>query len=264
MTDPTPVLFLAWQDVDSRRWFPVGRLRRLPDQRYEFVYVRGYEMARDTAGMSSILGFPDTSKRYLSDDLFPHFQNRIMPRSRGDYPLYIDRLGLTEQSLDPLEILARSGGHKVTDSYCLFPQPAVLVSPAGGRRYSLCFFVHGMAYVQPEARERAMRAKPGEKLFLMKDFQNPADPDAFMIRTDDNHLLGWVPRLYCADLRELHRREQCIDATVEHVNPAPTPSWLVLMCRVEAPWPEGFHALSAPAYEPLAESARHADAVQSG
>ncbi|WP_170319402.1 HIRAN domain-containing protein [Polyangium spumosum] len=208
--------------------------------------------------MSPIIGFPDTSKRYVSADLFPIFKNRIMSRSRGDYPVYIERLGLTDPSPDPLLILARSEGHKVTDSYYLFPQPTEVVSPSGERRYSLSFFVHGMKYVREEARARAMSAPLHEKLFLLSDLQNPADPAAMMIRTSDNHLLGWVPRYYCSDLQELWRRTSAIELTVEHVNPAPTPSWLVLMCRVEAPWPEGFHALSAPEYEPLAESARDA------
>ena len=91
-----------------------------------------------------------------------------------------------------------------------------------------------------------------EKLFSLADFQDPADLDALAIRTHENHLLGWVPRVYCADLHELRRRGQEIDLTVEHVNPGAAPSWSGVMCRVEAPWPEGYPALSAPEYEPLA------------
>jgi hypothetical protein len=258
MTDSIPVLYLAWQEAVSRRWFPVGRLQRLPDDGYEFVYIRGYDAARAEAGMSPIIGFPDPSRRYLSEALFPHFQNRVMPRSREDYPVYIERLGFREEPRDPLEVLARSGGRKVTDSFSfsLFPEPSKFTSPGGELRYAVGFFVHGMRYMQPSAPERALRAEPGERLFLMSDFQNPADPDAIMIRTEDNHLLGWVPRYYCADIHDLRRRGQVIDVTVKHVNPASTPSWLGVMCRIEAPWPEGFRALSAPEYEPLADVAR--------
>jgi HIRAN domain len=257
MIDLIPTLYLAWQDVASRRWFSVGRLRKLADQRYEFVYLRGYLEAHAQAGMSPILGFPDPETRYVSDALFPHFQNRVMPRSREDYPVYIERLGFHEPPRDPLEILARSGGRKVTDSftYYLFPEPAAILSPEGQRRYKVCFFIHGMRYMQQAAQERAGGAKLHEKLFLMSDFQNPADPEAMAIRTKDNHLLGYVPRVYCADLHELHRAEQPIELTVEHVNSAATPSWAGVMCRVEAPWPERFRALAAPEYEPLAVEA---------
>lgn len=253
MTDSIPVLYLAWQDAVSRRWFPVGRLQKLTDQRYEFVYLRGYLEAHAQAGMSPILGFPDPETRYVSDALFPHFQNRVMPRSREDYPVYIERLGFHEPPRDPLEILARSGGRKVTDSfaYYLFPEPAMILSPEGARRYAVCFFIHSMRYVQPAAQARAGSAKLREKLFLMSDFQNPVDPEALAIRTDDNHFLGYVPRFYCADLHELRRRGQGVELTVEHVNPGATPSWAGVMCRVEAPWPEGFRALSAAEYEPL-------------
>ena len=256
MNDSITVLYLAWQDAASRRWFPVGRLRKLPDQRYEFGYLRGYSEARTQAGMSPILGFPEPTTRYVSDALFPHFQNRVMPRSREDYPVYLERLGFREPPRDPLEILARSGGRKVTDSfaYYLFPEPAAITTPEGDRRYAVCFFIHGMRYAQPAAQERAARATLHEKLYLMADFQNPADPDAFAIRTHENHLLGWVPRVYCADLLELRRRGQAINLTVEHVNPGAAPSWAGVMCRIEAPWPEGFRALAAPEYEPLAEA----------
>lgn len=255
MTDSIPVLYLAWQDAASRRWFPVGRLQKLADQRYEFVYLRGYLEAHKQASMSPILGFPEPETRYVSDALFPHFQNRVMPRSREDYPVYIERLGFQEPPRDPLEILARSGGRKVTDSfaYSLFPEPAAILSPEGGRRYKVCFFIHGMRYMQAAAQTRAASAKLREKLFLLSDFQNVADPEALAIRTEDNHLLGYVPRIYCADLHELRRQRQMIELTVEHINPAATPSWVGVMCRVEAPWPEGFRALSAPEYEPLDE-----------
>jgi hypothetical protein len=249
-----PVLYLAWQDATSRRWFPVGRVRRLPDRGYEFVYVRGFDEAREKAGMLPIIGFPDPSLRYLSDTLFPHFQNRIMPRSREDYPVYIENLGFSEPPSEPLAILARSGGRKVTDSFSfsLFPEPAEVVMSDGECRYAVCFFIHGMRYAQPAARARGMGASRGERLLLMADFQNSADTDAFMLRTDDNHLLGWVPRFYCADIQELHRREQPIKATVEHVNAPSTPSWLGVMCRIEAPWPTGFRTLRGPEYEVLA------------
>lgn len=258
MTDPTPVLYLGWQDVVSRRWFVVGRLRRLPDGMYEFVYLRGYEVAQREAGMQPILGFGESAQRYLSDALFPHFQNRVMPRSREDYPVYIERLGFREEPRDPLEILARSGGRKPTDSFTfqLFPAPDKVVTPGEAPRCVLSFFIHGLRYARPEARERLLQANVGEKLFLLSDWQNPFDPDAIMLRTtEDNHLLGWVPRFHCADIEQLRRLGQPISVTVAHVNPASTPAWLGVLCRIESPWPEGFAPLSTPEYEPLAGAA---------
>ena len=88
----------------------------------------------------------------------------------------------------------------------------------------------------------------------MADFQSPAEPEAFAIRTHDNHLVGWVPRVYCADLHQLRRRGQAINLTVEHVNPSAALAGGGVMCRIEAPCPEGFRTLSAPEYEPLAEA----------
>ena len=110
------------------------------------------------------------------------------------------------------------------------------------------------ALYEPPDAAHPMTTRGAFALALMADFQNQADPDAFAIRTHENHLLGWVPRVYCADLLELRRRGQAINLTVEHVNPGAAPSWAGVMCRIEAPWPEGFRALAAPEYEPLAEA----------
>src|SRR4051812_47913042 len=90
-----PVIYLAWQDtVKTRRWFPVGRLRQVEDGQYEFVYSRGFEEARQFAGMQPILGFPEENRCYLSASLLPLFQNRLMSPSREEYRAYIERLGL--------------------------------------------------------------------------------------------------------------------------------------------------------------------------
>ena len=55
------------------------------------------------------------------------------------------------------------------------------------------------------AADRAAALRPGERLFLMPDFQNPEDPHAVALRTEDKVLLGYVPRYYCADMEVLQR-----------------------------------------------------------
>ena len=116
-------LFIAWQDDASRRWRPVGRLREMSDELYEFVYTRGFIEAQ-RAGMRPFVGFDDALTRYVSDELFPLFRNRIMSRSRSDYPAYVQRLGLAEDTL-PMMILARSEGRRNTDPFVLFPEPSL-------------------------------------------------------------------------------------------------------------------------------------------
>jgi hypothetical protein len=247
------VLYVAWQDENTRRWFTVGRLQRLPEGQYEFVYVKGYDDARRIAGMEPILGFKEIDQRYLSERLFPQFQNRIMSPTREDYEEYLRRLGFDSVPKEPLEILARSEGHRVTDSLQMIPSARCVPDELGQATYSLRFFVHGMRHVRPEVQE--LDFKPGTRLFLMWDFQNAHDRAAITLRTEENHLVGWVPRYYCADIHSLREKRAPIDVTVERMNPSPVPSWLRVLCHVRATWPEGFRAFAGQEFEPIPDGA---------
>src|SRR5260370_34668297 len=129
-----PIIYLRWQDRHTRRWFVVGRLR-LVNSSYEFVYTKGYQEAQQVAGMQPISGFPDPLRRYLSESLFPIFQNRLMSQSREEYSGQLKRLGLQHHTNDPLLILARSRGGKVTDPFDVIPAPMELISE-GTRTYT--------------------------------------------------------------------------------------------------------------------------------
>jgi hypothetical protein len=255
MDGRTPSLYLAWQDTgETRRWFPVGRLRRLPDGLYEFVYIRGYQDAQRLAGMQPLLDFTDIHERYLSGSLFPHFQRRLMWPGREEYEAYIERLGLSDTPHEPLMVLARSGGHRGIDSFEVFEGPVALEGPRRQVHYLIRFFIHGMKFVRPEAQPQSLEGRGHEPLFLMWDWQNIQDPSAIMIRTEDNQLLGWVPRYYCADILSLMRRRAPIEVTIERVNLPSTPAWQRVLCRFSARWPRGFKALASPQYEPLVET----------
>ncbi|MEO1378161.1 MAG: DNA-binding protein, partial [Cyanobacteria bacterium J06635_10] len=108
-------LFLAWQDPNTRKWFPIGRLT-YDGEEYQFLYVRGAIEAQAECGFNSLYSFPKFYKVYKSKIIFPLFSNRIMRRSRPDYKNYIERLNIPENEDEPINILARSGGKKATDT----------------------------------------------------------------------------------------------------------------------------------------------------
>jgi hypothetical protein len=246
------ILFLAWQDPQTRRWFTVGRLRRMDTGDYEFVYVEGFNSARSVAGMEPLVGFVEPHLRYLSDRLFPLFQNRIMSPGRDEYRAYIQRLGFETAPTDPLEILARSEGHRTTDTLQVFPAPTL----RRVENQSICsfeFFIHGMRYAQPDAQK--VELEPGTTLFPMWDFQNVSDPNALTLRTSTNLLLGWVPRFYCTDILKLRAYDQKMELTVARMNQAPVPSWFRILCRLEAHCPEGFQPFSGEEFQPIAPQA---------
>jgi len=176
----------------------------------------------------------------------------LIAPGREDYRAYIRRLGFEETPIEPLEILARSEGHRTTDSLQVFPAPTLERINA----QSICsfeFFVHGMRHVRPDVHN--LELESGATLFLMWDFQNPHDPNALTLRTSANHLLGWVPRFYCADILRLHEIGQKIEVSVTRMNKEPVPSWLRLMCRLTAHCPEGFRPFANDEFRPLAPQA---------
>jgi len=115
------MLYLAWQEPDSRRVVAIARLLKLNGD-YEFAYINAVEEAT-RQGFQPLLSFPDLSTVYITSDLPPLFTNRLMPKSRPDFPGYITELGLTAEQAKPFAVLARSEGRRATDSLEVFSGP---------------------------------------------------------------------------------------------------------------------------------------------
>ena len=251
----TRTVFLAWQDPRSRRWFPVGRLRS-NGKRFVFVYTQGAVVAQVQSGFRPLAAFPDLNCIYQSDQLFPLFANRLMRSSRPDFAEFVEWLGLAESEIDPLIILGRSGGHRVTDSLEVFPLP----ERADGN-FEAHFLVHGLSHMPPSSLERVERLETGETLYLLWDFQNPYDPEALALRTSesspgDMFLVGYCPRYLGGELLKLTRASSGIKpyVTVAKVNRAPAPSQVRLLCHLSVEWPAGFEMFAGSEYQPLVKT----------
>lgn len=244
-------LFLAWQDQASRQWFPIGRLSTADDGMYEFVYVRGFERARDQAGLTPLPAFPDTERVYLSPNLFPMFNNRIMSPSREEYPRYLERMNLTAEE-PPMSILARSLGQRSTDSFELFPFP---LDPSS-KRFEIDFFVHGIRHRPLEAQAKSLELSPGDPLGLRHDLDNYDDPAAVLVLASDETPIGFVPRYYAPDLVVLLESEVEIACAVQHVNRQSDRIRQRLLCRLRAPWPMDEPPFERPEYRPIPNTER--------
>src|SRR5436305_795199 len=137
MRTMTKTLFLAWQDPQRRRWYPIGRLRST-QRRFIFVYTRGALEAQLQANFAPLSAFPDLRGVYTADELFPLFGNRLLRPSRPEYKQVLQWLSVPESDADPIAILARTGGQRVTDTLEVFPCPDRLDSG----EYELHFLVH--------------------------------------------------------------------------------------------------------------------------
>lgn len=249
-------LFLTWQDPDSRRWYPIGRLdtEGQGDARtYRFVYTEGARRAADEAGLHPLVSFPDLDRAYTDTEIFPLFANRVMPRSRPDFPDFVEWMSMAHDERDPIAILARSGGRRATDTLEVFPAP----EPDAEGWHRFLFFVHGLRHQTDAAQERVATLDPGERLLIQADIQNPRDRHALTVRTDeqfagDMHTVGYLPRYLAHDIAPfLLDRPEDVIIEVERVNESPAPANFRLLCRLRARWPEGQPPFSGQDYQPL-------------
>ncbi len=190
-------LFLAWQDNGvSRQWFPIGRLDAdVECEKYRFRYVGGAKRAKNEFGFPLLVPFPSLEKDYRSSKLFSLFNNRVMQPNRPDFKDYIQSIALSEDS-DPIDMLAVSGGNRVTDAYEIFPK--LLKNADGG--FACRFFVHGIKFMTQAAQERLELLKAHEELCLALELTNPLNEYGLQVQTADYHMIGWAPRYMARDL----------------------------------------------------------------
>ncbi len=243
-------LFVAYQDSVSRHWAPVARLT-LEDGRYHFSYTRGVEAIPNFVPFGRLT---DLHTEYVSEKLFHMFSNRDLPKSRPEYSDYLKWLGLTQESHDALEELARTGGLRATDSLELIPCP----TPTEENRYEVFFFSRGLRHLTEDSQLRAQKLSPGERLYLAKDLQNEFDSTALLLRTDDPvTLVGYAPRYHSADFTYLieHVGASDVTVTVERVN-LDAPTQYRVLCKLSAPWPRGFSPCEVDLYQPISKTQR--------
>ena len=235
------VLYLAWQDPQSRQWFPVGKLSS--DRGiYRFVYTKGAELSKNFMPFGFM---QDLHAVYKSHDLLPLFANRLISKKRPEYRDFLRWLDLREDEADPLVVLARTEGVRETDSLTVFPCPER--DPEG--KYVVHFFSHGLRYLPDEARIRISKLQAGDRLYLMPDPQNKYDGCALALRTHDPAtIVGYCPRYISRDFLEILANDpDAVQVRVKRVN-TDAPIQLRLLCTLTADWSENFEPCSAGEY----------------
>jgi hypothetical protein len=247
------VLFVAWQEPQSRRYYPVARLvAGVGDAHdlFEFSYIRGAEDAAKE-GFQPFLAFPLMESVYRSRELFPFFTNRLMSPNRPDFATHIRRLGL-DADADPMLILARSGGTRATDSLELFQLP---VWDESVGCYQNFFWMHGFRHLAPDQQGRIAALASGDELMARQEPTNSFDPRALQLFSPDGVFVGYIPRYLASDAVHLLQSCEYFKVFVERVNHDPAPTQQRLLCRLVSCWPEGFVPCAQEVYQPISNNA---------
>jgi hypothetical protein len=239
-----PALFVNWQDEASRQIFPVGRLITLAGGAgYEFAYI---EAVRDAQrlGFAPFQAFPEFGHVYRTPELPAFFRNRLLQSGRPDYPQYLQELGLEAATATPIEILARSGGRRVTDPLEVFAE----LVPSGDR-FEAHFFVRGIRYLTG-AEDAALQLQPGDRLRLHHEPSNEFNTNAHLVICHDGRAVGYVPDYLADDLKALVEQDNSLRVEVVRVNQPPAPSQQRLLCKLsisaDAPRPH-----RGPRFDPI-------------
>lgn len=239
-------LYAAWRHPKGLIR-PVGMLtRRIVDsgESYRFVYLK---VAEQLEVFELLPGLPDLHRTYESDHLFPVFRNRQMPRCRPDYGDYLARLDL-DIDTDPFEVMARSEGRRMTDRIEVFAHPD---RTADGGLTTL-FFARGVRYIDG-ADAAVAEVAAGDPLDLVDEPDNPVNPRAVLLNSRTGGRVGWVPDYLVTTIHELREYADAdVRIVAEHVNGPNAAPHMRLLCRLRAPWPDGYEPLSAPEFQPIA------------
>lgn len=250
MNNFSNAVYISWQDPKTLRFHPVGRLslveRDDQDNYYEFIYI---QEAEEAAGKSfhPFASFPDLNVVYRSRELFPMFGNRILSAKRADFPEYLSDLNLPESTRDPILILGRSEGRRVTDSLEMFPYPTF--DPEYGFRTT--FWARSIVRLNDSSRRRIDRLAPDEALYYMPDPQNTYDPRSIKLRTKDDVIVGAVPYYLLDDIHILLAHDVDPIFHVERISPSQSPYHERLLCRLDWPLSDRFEPFSSDRFQPI-------------
>lgn len=197
MVPTSNYLLLIWKDPETRRNYTVGKLTR--GDFFTFQYYGEAENAEE-AGWKLLGAFP-TYQEYRSNTMFPVFSSRLPDKKRRDIQNILEKYGLMEY--DEFELLRRSGARLPIDTY-EFIDP---ISP-DDKEVEREFYITGIRYhsaCQGSDCGALPGVKVGDILLLEEEPENAYDPMAIRILTQEQEVLGYVPRYYNkAILARLH------------------------------------------------------------
>jgi len=243
-------LFVAWQDPESRRIFPVARLtrRRTGSGEYELRYINAVRAAQQR-GFAGLPGFEQLEETHVSAELPAIFRQRPEPRRRlasepGAAELAGELLDAT-----PITLFVRRPGHDKPERLEAFAPP--LRSP-DGRRWGV-FEARGVGRVQ-QALEVLAALEAHERLLVRAETDNAYNPNALALQRRDGTPIGYVPDYLANELAAVGGRSHQLEIEVlesRRVTFAPAPAVYRVLCRYVCPPELGRALFTSESYRPL-------------
>ena len=231
---------VTWRSRVTQRTHPVGVLTAAPED-YRFEYLSDVGQIED---FRAFVNFPDLSREYRSNRLFPFFSQRVMDPRRSDYKAYIAALGLAENA-SQVDVLGRASGARKGDTVQVILEPRI--APDGGVDHT--FLLSGVRHAPGNAPAAIDQLTSGARLTIREQPENRVNPQALLVCTTEDQVLGWVPDALLDFVHQVVSGHYQL--TASRVNGSEWPSQLRVVVNLKGNVPTDFEPL-----EPLAPLAR--------
>lgn len=224
---------IVWQDQTTRKLIQVGRLQATPHH-----YIFHYTTAAETEpSFRPFTAFPDLRTTYQSSRLWPFFTDALVNGVGIELDRLVDIFSLPDKEAGPIELLSRgvllesNGRSPDLDVTVIQVIPEPVLTPDGEESL---FLASGLRHVGPEkdVNESLAALQTGDRLELVDDPENSANPRAVALRGPDGQNLGYIPDHL---LDYLHKRREAanIEVSVVQVAGPEVENWhLRLLCRI--------------------------------
>lgn len=206
------VLWLVWQNTESRQRYHVGTLIHKRNK-YFFVYEQSGKRTLGDAisdGYKPHLAFPDLNKTYVSNELFGPFSRRMPDKRRPDFRDILNDLGLSIDYSE-MDLLRATGGRLATDSYEFVAPIEVQDS-----YFYFDFYIAGWRYYDGEKATNELSYNNEVRFELEPD--NPKDGYAVIIYSKSGYKLGYIPFFYSEFMCEILKDNKEYKAKIKEFN----------------------------------------------
>lgn len=208
------VLWLIWQNVETRQRYHIGNLSYL-NGTYTFSYQLIGERRALTEAMANgyrpHLAFRDIQKTYYSDHLFNAFARRLPDKRRPDFKEVLESLGL-QDDYSEIDLLRTTGGRLATDPY-------EFVAPIFQENDYFDFEFHIAGWRHGDGESVISELNVGDEVHFNLEPNNPEDDKAVMIMTTKSGVkLGYIPAFYSGFMFDLIQNKGTFKTRIERIH----------------------------------------------
>lgn len=220
-------LLLAWQSADEqhRTRYIIAELFRTQENRIDLIYLknsRDFHKAKEK-GFESYIAFNDATE--IHHDVLDAFMRRLPPRTRGDFPQYMQGLRLQPNAkLSDFALLGYSGAKLPSDGFSII-HPFYDVDTS----FELLLEAAGFRHVQ----KNHDGIKINDNVNFSKNFNQNTQEEAVEIMVNKK-LIGYVNRGLLPSLIKWLEQNRILDAWIEKTNGSPGKPSVYVYVKISA------------------------------